>query len=210
MVAVVSHEIKNPLMIMRASAERLEKSGLKEAHFIIEETDRLNNIVTGYLDFASGKRTLSLERVDLKKMLSSITEQFIPRLAREGVVLSSVGPTSAVPATADPVALRQVIINLILNGAEASKRMRNACVNVSCAMGSSQPMIEVKDNGKGMSAGEQKSIFEPFYTTKTTGSGLGLFLSRSLVRQMGGEITLESKKGGPTLFRVTLPPADKV
>ena len=210
MVAVVSHEIKNPLMIMRASAERLEKSGLKEAQFIIEETDRLNNIVTGYLDFASGKRTLSLERVDLRKMLSSITEQFIPRLAREGVILASVGPTNAVPATADPVALRQVIINLILNGAEASKGMKNACVNVSCAVGSSQPMIEVKDNGKGMSAGEQKSIFEPFYTTKTTGSGLGLFLSRSLIRQMGGEIILQSKKGGPTLFRVTLPPADKV
>ncbi|UCD94236.1 MAG: HAMP domain-containing histidine kinase, partial [Candidatus Zixiibacteriota bacterium] len=180
------------------------------AQFIIEETDRLNNIVTGYLDFASGKRTLNLRKVDLKKMLSSITEQFIPRLAREGVILASVGPVTQVPATADPVALRQVIINLILNAAEASRGMKNACVNVSCAVGSSQPTIEVKDNGRGMSAREQKSIFEPFYTTKTTGSGLGLFLSRNLVRQMGGEIELESKKGGPTLFRVTLPPADKV
>lgn len=209
MVAVVSHEIKNPLMIIRASAERLQKSGMKEAQFIVEETDRLNGIVTGYLDFASGKKALHREKIEVGGLLTGIVERLAPRLARDGVRLSLKSADSEIIATADPVALRQVAINLILNGAEACRGKEKAEVTVGFLLMDSKAVIEVTDNGIGIGRKELKYIFEPFFTTGITGSGLGLYHSRRLVKEMGGEISVNSKPGGPTIFRVILPPGDK-
>jgi signal transduction histidine kinase len=209
MVAVVSHEIKNPLMIIRASAERLQKGGMKEANFIIEETDRLNGIVTGYLDFASGKKKVKREPVDLKILLPRIVEQFAPRLASEGISLSLKPIEDTAVAEGDPVALRQVLINFILNGADAVRGKQNGRVEVECRTDSGHIVIEVADNGPGIRQRDLKSIFDSFYTTKTTGSGLGLYHSRRLVREMAGKIGVKSTPGGPTRFMVVLHPADK-
>jgi len=88
MVAVVSHEIKNPLMIMRASAESLKKANDKpEADFILEEIDRLNKIVSGYLDFAAGKFSLKMEKVGIAELISGIIERFAPRLKETNIQL---------------------------------------------------------------------------------------------------------------------------
>ena len=208
MVAVVSHEVKNPLMIIRASAERLQKSGAREADFIVEEIDRLNGIVSGYLDFASGRKTLKMQRLDLKEFLAKIVEQFVSQLARDEVSLVFKPDQSLLSVNADPVALRQIIINLILNGAEAVKEKGVGEVVAGCKTSEHNAIMTVADNGPGMDRKQQKMIFEPFYTTKTTGSGLGLYYSRRLIRDMGGEIKTESKPGGPTIFRITLPVAD--
>nr|MBN2277667.1 HAMP domain-containing histidine kinase [candidate division Zixibacteria bacterium] len=209
MVAVVSHEIKNPLMIIRASAERLKKSGLTEADFIIEETDRLNGIVSAYLDFASGKKILKNEKIEIGTLLDRIAEQFHPRLIQDGISLAVDKSSGPIAATADPAALRQVIINLVLNGAEAVRGISGAEVSLGYGLSGGRVVLSVKDNGRGMDQNQIKSIFEPFYTTGTTGSGLGLYLSRTLIEQMQGEITVVSCPGGPTIFRVVLPGADK-
>ncbi len=211
MVAVVSHEIKNPLMIIRASAEKLKKiNDTPEAGFIVEETDRLNDILTGYLDFASGKRILKTENVSLRELLGKIIEQFAPRLKASRVNLLMGDSKEDILVFADPVALRQVIINLVLNGADAAQRGENGLVHIEYARRTARGVIEVTDNGFGIDAGITKSIFEPFFTTRTSGSGLGLFLSKQLVTAMRGEITVRSKAGGPTVFTVTLPLADEL
>jgi len=210
MVAVVSHEIKNPLMIIRASAERLAKGGMKEADFIVEETDRLNKIVSGYLDFSSGKKITKTETFDLTKMLSEITDQFSSRLAVDGVKLSFDRTDSRpVSINASPAALRQVLINLILNGAQACREKEDGKVELECKKNGNRVVIGVRDNGVGIGQKDMKSIFEPFYTTGTAGSGLGLYHSRKLLEQMAGEITVESKDGGPTKFIITLLRADR-
>ncbi len=209
MVAVVSHEIKNPLMIIRASAERLQKGGAKEADFIVEETDRLNGIVSGYLDFATGRKKLQMRLLDLNKFLAKIVDQFATQLARDNVSLSNKQHRAVLYVMTDPVALRQIIINLILNGAEAVKEEGKGEVVVECTADEDYAIITVTDNGPGMNRKQQKMIFEPFYTTKATGSGLGLYYSRRLISDMGGEIKSESKPGGPTVFRITLPIADR-
>ena len=209
MVAVVSHEVKNPLMIIRASAERLKKSGAREADFIIEETDRLNGIVSDYLDFASGRKTLKLQLINLKEFLEKIVQQFGFRLKQNGISLVFKPVQSSPNVNANPVALRQVIINLILNGAEAAKEKDSGKVVIAYKISGRHATITVTDNGSGMDKKQQKMIFEPFYTTKTSGSGLGLYYSRLLIHDMGGEITLDSKSGGPTVFRIVLPAADK-
>lgn len=209
MVAVVSHEIKNPLMIIRASAERLQKKGDREAGFIVEETDRLNNIVTGYLDFAGGKRKMNLQKVNAEKIIRSVVDQFSPQLARDKIILKFDSEINSPDIKADEVALRQVLINLILNGAEAVRAVDNGTIDIGCNNESGQLVIQITDNGDGIDKKKKKMIFEPFFTTRTTGSGLGLFHSRRLVREMGGDIDVISKTGGPTIFSVRLPLADK-
>ncbi len=198
MVAVVSHEIKNPLMIIRASAESLKKkSETSEAEFIIEETDRLNRIVTGYLDFASGKYNLKPANTEVVELVSAIVQKFVPRLQQRGVKLSMSGEQGPFHVVADPIALRQVVINLILNGAESIENPEGR-VDVSIDRDAQAVKISVSDNGVGIDRKKIKEIFEPFYTTKTTGSGLGLFLSKKLVEQMKGSIYFESEKGKGT------------
>ncbi len=208
MVAVVSHEIKNPLMIIRASAESLKKkSGQAEADFILEEIDRLNRIVTGYLDFASGKMNLASEKIDLVPLIDDMITQFGPRLARENIVLKSESRNTPLIVIADPAALRQVLINLILNAAEAVKGKERAVVDLAVKTEDRVCKITITDDGPGIDNKTMKAIFEPFYTTKTTGSGLGLYLSRRLVEQMHGKIEGSSHPGEKTVFTVTLPKA---
>lgn len=209
MVAVVSHEIKNPLMIIRGSAERLKKSGMKEAEFIVEETDRLNDIVTGYLDFATGKKILKTNNVNVKNILTDVAGKFTARLASAGAkLIFETGHEDVLMAKADPAALRQVIINLILNASEACRETETAEIKINAIKMQGRTIIRIIDNGRGISKKDMKSIFEPFYTTKTTGSGLGLYHSKQLLEQMGGSIAVESRDGGPTMFIITLP-ADK-
>ncbi|SYZ72135.1 putative Histidine kinase [Candidatus Zixiibacteriota bacterium] len=210
MVAVVSHEIKNPLMIIRASAERLKKgNGAPEAAFILEETDRLNNILTGYLDFASGKKNIRIEKIAMSALLSKIVEQFGHRLKSQGVNLLMGDTKEDIFVMADAVALRQVIINLVLNGAEAVKNKENGLIHIESSAREKRGIVEVTDNGSGIDPGTMKDIFEPFFTTRTSGSGLGLYLSKQLITAMRGEISVRSKSGGPTVFMIALPLADE-
>lgn len=209
MVAVVSHELKNPLMIIRAAAERLKKrqtnaDDYPETGFILEEVDRLNEIVTGYLDFASGRRPLAMQKIDLSEVVDNLVEQFGPGFTKDGILLTASRDTGRHEAEADPVAVRQIIINLLLNAAEASKGAINPEINVSLNKKHDRYIIAVQDNGPGIGAGKQKAVFEPFYTTSTSGSGLGLYLSKKLAIDMGGTMTLDSRPGGPTVFSLTL------
>jgi signal transduction histidine kinase len=213
MVAVVSHEIKNPLMIMRASAESLKKACDKaEADFILEEVDRLNQIVTGYLDFASGKMVLKREPVNIVELISEIVDKFAPRLNEKNIKLSF-NPDEEnnvnLVATADQIAMRQVIINLILNASEALADTTNPEISINILPGAKNIQVIVGDNGPGIGAKDIKSIFEPFYTTKTKGSGLGLYHTRKLMEAMDGKINVESGPKNQTTFVLSLPIADK-
>lgn len=210
MVAVVSHEIKNPLMIIRASAERLKKTGdFPEAKFILEETDRLNKIVTNYLGIAGGKRNLQALKLELKDLLRQVHDQFFKRFEFEGITVRLNLPEKELHAKADPSALRQVLLNLILNAADAVRGLPDARIDLFAERAGDKINIVVSDSGPGVPPSVMRHIFEPFYTTKTSGSGLGLFMSKKLVTEMNGDISVQSKKGGPTEFRIELPAADK-
>ncbi len=216
MVAVVSHEIKNPLMIMRASAENLKKANNKpEADFILEEIDRLNQIVSGYLGFAAGKLALKMEPVKVVELVSEIINKFAPRLKEKNILLKYEAKEDEneknknIKIMADPIALRQVIINLILNASEAVADGSNPEIIINIKRRINQTQIIVTDNGPGIDPKALKNIFEPFYTTKTKGSGLGLFHTRKLMETMSGTINVESGGKKQTKFVLSLPLADK-
>ncbi len=113
MVAVVSHELKNPLMIIRGSAERLiKKTGAEEASYILEETDRLNNIVNGYLAFAKAEGPLlqgeSIEQFDLAELARTVARHLEERFSGQSIAWSRPMPTDPIPITGYRRSLRQV------------------------------------------------------------------------------------------------------
>jgi len=222
MVAVVSHEIKNPLAILRSAAERIQKkTEMKEAGFLIDEVDRLDKIVRGYLDFARSPDRITLNFTAIETVLTDLREmsgQLRPRMEKDGVELTTIippatGASSGGSILVDTAALRQVVMNLILNGADAAKQAlaqdrtdtAQAELRFSVALENDAVLIHVQDNGMGIPEKLQKRLFEPFYTTKQHGSGLGLYLCKQLVERMKGTITVVSSSGGPTRFTVTLP-----
>ncbi len=209
MVAVVAHELKNPLMIMRASAERLKrKTEQPEADYLLEEVDRLNDLVSGYLSFAkaegsylAGETPSQFDLIDLLRALrTGLAERVVP---------TTVDWTNDLPEQPMVVAgyrraLRQVILNLLINAAEASSG-KTIVLGLDCERTGDRVAIRIRDHGHGMTPQQVRDAFEPFVTSKTTGSGLGLFLTKKIVEEIGGTIDLSSQPQRGTEVTVTIP-----
>ncbi|MCP4567816.1 MAG: hypothetical protein GY841_09590 [FCB group bacterium] len=213
MVAVVSHEIKNPMMIIRAAGERIEKKYEDpESSFIIEEISRLDKIVSGYLSFARGDSLVNPEKVDLGQLARKITTDFSPQFTREEIALHIEIEDSAPVIMADPVGMRQVIINLLLNALQAAgegeTEKGKVVMEIGSLAGSSGMFIRVANSGRTIKPSQREKLFEPFFTTKVQGSGLGLYLCRRIVEAHGGTIRITDNLEKMTVFEVTLPNGD--
>ena len=217
MVAVVSHEIKNPLMIIRASAERLlRKTDAEESRFVVEEVDRLNSIVTGYLDFArssgaGGGETMFIneqkEKIDLNEFIANLRKQIVDKYPDKTIDWIAEDTDHSPTINNYPRALRQVLLNLLLNSAEACiEKSMPIAVGISVAPANGRgTTISVVDRGPGMNKKQLSKIFDPFYTTRQTGSGLGLYLSKNIVEQMNGRLDIDSTPGQGTTITIELP-----
>jgi len=211
MVAVVAHELKNPLMIIRASAERLTKlTDAGEARYIEEEVDRLNGIVSGYLGFARSDHSLltgdSLESFDLTQLMSGVKRHFHDKYRTLEIIWFTDDPSAPIAMRGYPRSLRQVLLNLLINGAEACQSAgRPIAVGVRAEDGDSWVLLSVLDQGLGMDPRELKKAFQPFYTTKQSGSGLGLYLSKKIVEEMGGNVEIVSVRRKQTEVKIRLP-----
>lgn len=211
MVAVVAHELKNPLMIIRASAERLSgKNPTAETAYIIEEVDRLDGIVTGYLDFArAGGKLLptdQLETFDLGELLMGIKKHISDKYRDSHVEWTETEPSPALHLIGYRRSLRQVILNLLINGAEACLEAgRPVKLSLTAERTHDRVVIRIIDFGRGISRKEMKKLFSPFYTTKPSGSGLGLYLSRKIILEMGGKLEILSELERKTEVIIYLP-----
>ncbi len=211
MVAVVAHEVRNPLMIIRASAERLAaKFKTDEAQYIVEETDRLNGIVSGYLEFARAEGSLLAgeqpEEFDLIELTQSIKKHFAQRYVSEQVEWLAFPEPASLLLRGYRRSLRQVLLNLMINGAEAcTAGSKPIAVGLKIRDLGETVELVVIDHGPGISKKELKKLFTPFYTTKQTGSGLGLYLTRRLIKEMGGTLEIRSEPDHGTELMIQLP-----
>ncbi len=220
MVAMVSHEIKNPLMIIRAAAERLTKKlntsdeaavgATNEGVYIVEEVDRLNGIVTGYLSYAAGAGSYLIdtqpETIDLNDLLAGLRAHFAAKYPDDEVLWLEGDTMPDIEMKGYRQALRQVLLNLLINGADACREAgRTIRVGITASATNGSVEIRVIDSGVGMSPQQVKRAFEPFYSTKQMGSGLGLHLSKKIVEEMGGTIILRSKPKQGTTVVIDLP-----
>ncbi len=217
LAAGVAHEVRNPLVGIRAAAQLLEKeqsfpSGLREfTAMIIRQVDRLNRIVDDLLAFA-GARQLRCEPCNVNQILEEALrlEETMLQTGRIAVVRRY---DPEVPVVAgDPDRLLQVFLNLVRNGAEAMAEtggeltVRTRFERVSPQVGGqAAAVLEVADRGPGIASEAERQIFNPFFTTKASGTGLGLPISVRIVEEHGGTIEVQSRSEGGTMFRVLLP-----
>jgi len=204
MSAILAHEIRNPVASLKGHAqllaERLKPGGRerRSADRVVAEAKRLETLAADLLDFC---RTGPLKRrpADPAALLAAAADAVDAsrvRVAREGA-------PAAWPL--DTARLQQVLTNLLRNACQASPDGRPVEAGVTVESG--RLVFEVRDFGAGIPAGDEERIFEPFYTTRTQGTGLGLGVARRIVELHGGTITAENHPEGGARFRVSIPAA---
>jgi signal transduction histidine kinase len=207
--AGLAHELRNPLGTIRASAELLKKSvgthdpvAAELAGFIASEVDRTNSLVTRFLDFA---RPLALRTEPCE--LTEVVDRAVARLERDGqsggvAVYKNYSPDIR-PFPFDAELMERVFYNLLLNAAQASPP--DGAITVKTRPTGGRIEISVIDRGSGIKPEHLESIFNPFFTTKPEGVGLGLPIVSKIVDQHGGTMTVESEAGKGSVFRIYLP-----
>jgi nitrogen fixation/metabolism regulation signal transduction histidine kinase len=209
MAKQVAHEIKNPLTPMRLSIQHLQRSVQvtddesrqkleRITKSLIEQIDALTQIANEFSHFAKMPKAQALE-LNLTDVVRSAASVFGENNGEFELELNLKGDAWIV---ADKDQLIRVFNNLIKNAIQAVGGVSNGKVLVSLYQKSGEYVVEVRDNGVGIAEDEKANIFMPYFTTKSTGTGLGLAMSKQIVEAMNGEIWFESKPGEGTSFFV--------
>ncbi|MFN8179516.1 MAG: ATP-binding protein [bacterium] len=206
--AGVAHEIRNPLAGIRTTAEILRGrigSDVDLGRFvdvILEEAERLDRIVGSLLQFAkpSAPHRAPVRLADLLERASRLAAG---RAADRGVSLRVAAARDLPEPVADRDQVLQVILNLILNGIDATPP--GGEVTVRCEADRDELRFVVEDGGEGVPPSLRERVFDPFFTTKPGGTGLGLSISQNIVRAHGGRLRLERPEGGRSRAVATLP-----
>jgi signal transduction histidine kinase len=209
MAATMAHEIKNPLGIIKATAERIRSRYGKDSDdrmfdFIPEEVDRLNVILGGYLDFARPVANARQQRKsDLKCIVEDLLKQSRTDFAHEKIEAEFEAGGKGFPVLDDGIGLRQAILNLIINARDAYED--GGLIRIELATNDDKHILKVIDHGGGIRKEVRKRLFEPFATTKARGSGLGLYVARKIIEQRGGSLTLKNNHEGGATAEIALP-----
>lgn len=212
MAKQVAHEIKNPLTpmklriqhLMRAYQQDPERAApmvKKVSNSLIEQIDTLTRIANEFSRFAKMPKPQNVD-FDLQKLLESVTTVFAEEDA--GRVLLASDLTTA-PVRADRDHLTRVLNNLIKNGLQAIPDNREGIIRVTLTRHEHHFLITVTDNGNGIPEDIQHKVFSPNFTTKSSGTGLGLAMSRQMIEQAGGRIYFETEPEVGTTFFVEIP-----
>ena len=213
LAAGVAHEVRNPLGVIRASAAMVQESFEpgEEPHracgFICEEIDRLNGLITSLLAFARPTQP-KLESVSIEKLIDRALHLAREDLERRQIEVERHAAGTIPPVSADPDLLAQVILTLLTNAAEALGRGGRVALRVEAD--ADEVRLDVADSGPGIPAEDALRVLEPFFTTKDTGTGLGLAMAARIVESHGGHlVALQGEGAGPTgagaCLRVELP-----
>jgi len=205
--SAVAHGIRNPLAAIRSSAELAQETddptGREAARDIIAEVDRMESWVRDLLSYSRPIAGMATN-VDLAAIIRESLGNFDREAARGVTTVAELQPGLPV-VRGDPLLLGQVLGSLLANAYEAvgqggrvSVRVRQASPNV---------LVQVSDDGPGMSEQQLARIFRPFYTTKPKGLGAGLPLARRIIERFGGAISVSSAPGRGTTVEVRLPAA---
>ena len=209
--AGVAHEIRNPLNAMTGAMVHLQQRWADDpliqqyTTLLSEEIDRLNRVVTEILYFA--KQSLPrLEKVDLNKVVLGTQGVLAEEAAQSRVHFINKLDTSLPVVSLDQHQIEQVLLNLIINAMDAMPKGGDIYFTTGLVKENSrQVRLVVEDNGDGISQENLPNVFDPFYTTKDDGTGLGLPLSMGIVEGHGGVLEIESKVGLGTKVSITLP-----
>jgi signal transduction histidine kinase len=208
LAASLAHEIRNPLASISGAAGILRRGTAAAADLhdclsiIDKETQRLNKLLTGFLNFAK-PRSPRVQRTDPNAILLSVASLALHAADANHISLRYETLASCPEVECDPEQLQQVLLNLLINAIEASPR--DATIWLRSAVQQDKLTMEIEDEGNGISEEHLDHIFDPFFTTKPKGTGLGLAISSMIIAQHGGSLTFRSNVASGTTFRVELP-----
>ncbi len=206
--AGVAHEVKNPLNSMRLWLEVLkgnmpvEPEAQQAVKMLDSEIDRLDRAVKTFLNFTKPLE-FKLEETDLRLLLDDVLDAARPAIAQAGVELRVDLPSEFPSTLVDSQLMHQAVLNLLLNACEFTTP--GGRITLSLRRSGDSAIIAVADSGKGISAEDQKKIFQLFFTTRQGGTGIGLANTFRFVQLHNGRIEFDSEVGRGTTFRVELP-----
>jgi signal transduction histidine kinase len=216
--AGIAHELRNPLTAIRSTIQYLagdfaEDSEQKRlAKNILGEVDRLNSIVGNLLSLAQPAES-NPEEIDIGEEIERCLNLIEAKAKSQNVRLSTHIESGLPKLIFDPAALRQLLLNVMMNGRQAMpeggtlsiKARRLAEGTPESASAGERMLIEIEDEGPGIAANLRAKVFEPFFTTKAGGTGLGLAICDSIVKRYNGEIWVEKAKSGGAEVKIALP-----
>ena len=206
--AGVAHEVKNPLNSMRLWLEVLkanmpvELEPQQAVKMLDSEIDRLDRAVKTFLNFTRPVE-LNLEETDLRSLMEEVLDAARPSIAKASLDLRADLPIDCPPVLVDRQLIHQAVLNLVLNASEFTDP--GGHITLSLRRSGEFAVIAVEDSGRGIPPGDQKKIFQLFFTTRPGGSGIGLANTFRFVQLHNGRIEFESETGRGTTFRVKLP-----
>jgi two-component system sensor histidine kinase HydH len=210
--AGIAHEIRNPLSSIRGLAQFVSNSFSKDderredLNTIIKEVDRLNNLVVQVLDYAKVKK-LNLTSFSLNNLINDIVELFRQEITNKQIKFDVELSPDISLIQADKDQIRQILMNIIINAIQAIPEKGEVKIKTEkdLTRGKSAIKLVIEDNGIGIADKDLNQIFDPFFSTKGQGSGLGLSIVYKLVEGYQGEIKVESKEAKGTKFIIFLP-----
>jgi two-component system NtrC family sensor kinase len=216
MAAMITHEVRNPLSSIGLNTELLEeelgegeRSGEARAlcRAIQAEVDRLTDITETYLHFARLPKP-KLHEEALSSIVKSLIDFEREPMSLRGVKLEAQLADDLPQVVVDDAQIRQALLNLLLNAADAVAEIGGGAVRVTTRLGDEGCVeVVVEDDGPGIDPELSGKIYDPFFSTKEGGTGLGLALTHQIVRDHGGAIQVDSRPGHGARFTVSLPTA---
>jgi signal transduction histidine kinase len=208
----VAHEVKNPinaivlhLQLLRNKMQHADADTNRHVDIIDSEIHRLDRVVQILVDFTR-PRDLHLEETDLRLMIDEVALLAAPDAEQHGVKLACELPQSPVPVKVDVDLMKQAILNVVVNGVQAMPN--GGTLTIAARRDDETVVLEVKDQGTGIPADLRDKVFELYFTTKKSGTGVGLALTYQVLQWHYGSVDFESAEGKGTSFRLRLPLAE--
>jgi two-component system sensor histidine kinase HydH len=214
LAAGVAHEIRNPLSSIKGFAtyfkERYQHvpEDSETANIMIQEVDRLNRVVSQLLEFARPVKISPLA-TSLPRLIEDSLRLVQQKAQQKQITISNLTASDENEVRVDPDRINQVLLNLYLNAIESMSAGGELSVKAGVEGNGKSIEIQISDTGCGIDQDDLTKIFDPYYTTKTSGTGLGLAIAHNIVEAMGGTISVASKLGRGTTFRLVFPIRDK-
>jgi signal transduction histidine kinase len=210
LAAGIAHEIRNPLTAITGFTQILMESinndTLKEyLDIMLEELGRINNIVNEFMLIAKPNETIDYKEMNINTLISNVVNFLRPQLTLKSIRVNSYFESS-ITAICDPNQIKQVLLNLVQNAIEATTDTLEKNIDISLQnINDDKYLIKITDSGAGISKERQQRLFEPFYTTKEKGTGLGLMVCKRIIENHRGTIQFKSNQGEGTVVEILLP-----
>jgi len=212
----VAHEVKNPinaivlhLQLLQNKLEEADPGTRRYMDIIGSELHRLDRVVQILVDFTR-PRDIHLEEMDMRRVLEEVAGLAAPDAAQHGVTLVRELSSEPLLVRVDSDLMKQAVLNLVLNGVQAMAQGGTLTLAARRENGDGMVLTEVRDQGCGISPEVQEKIFELYFTTKESGSGIGLAQTYQIMQWHYGSVDFESVPGSGTTFRLRLPAAAPV